>query len=362
MALEATPMTTGWFSASPFASRRTRRAAMPVRVGINGFGRVGRSFLRAAKVAGAEIDIVAVNDLGSLDAVAQLLERDSMLGQLPQMVSRIDRGVSISGVVVDLFSERRPGAIPWGDLGVDVVIESTGALNSREQSAPHLDAGARHVIVSAPCAGADSTFIVGVNDDTFDGSIHKVMSNASPIANSFAPIVRVLDDAFGVRRGLMTAAHSLTGDRSMVGGPPRPPRGTQGVSINIVPTSTGAARWTGLVLQSTEYKLGEVVPWVRQPNGSLTDFTAVIDGEPSIDDVNAAFAAASTGRLAGVIDYAERPILRSDVVMSPASCIFDPAVTMTLGSVVKVAGRYDNEWGYANRLVDLALIVGAANK
>ncbi len=336
---------------------------MAIRVGINGFGRIGRNFFRAAKAAGADIDFVAVNDLGALDTMAHLLKYDSVLGQLPNDISAVEGGISVDGDVLRVLSVRNPDELPWGDLGVDVVIESTGVFTSREGAGKHLDGGAPYVIVSAPCSNADATFVVGVNEDTFDADAHKVVSNASCTTNCFVPMVQVLDDSFGVKQGLMTTIHAYTGDQALVDGPHKDLRRARAAAINIIPTSTGAARATGLVLQSMQGKLDGAALRVPVPTGSLTDFTAVVDGEPSADEVNAAFAAAaSEGRLAGVLDYTEEPIVSSDIVTSAASCTLDAGMTMTQGSLVKIGGWYDNEWGYSNRLVDLAVIVGAANQ
>ncbi|MEM9132224.1 MAG: type I glyceraldehyde-3-phosphate dehydrogenase [Actinomycetota bacterium] len=336
---------------------------MAIRVGINGFGRIGRNFFRAAKAAGADIDFVAVNDLGAVDTMAHLLKYDSVLGILPNEIKPADGGISVDGDVLKVLSERNPADLPWGDLGVDVVIESTGVFNSRDKAKAHLDGGAPFVIVSAPCSEADNTFVVGVNEDTFDPESDKVVSNASCTTNCFVPMVKVLDDAFGVQQGLMTTVHAYTGDQALVDGPHKDLRRARAAAINIVPTSTGAARATGLVLQSMQGKLDGTALRVPVPTGSLTDFTAVVDGEPSIDEVNQAFAAAAgAGRMAGVLDYTEDPIVSSDIVTSPASCTLDGGMTMTQGSLVKIAGWYDNEWGYSNRLVDLAQIVGAANR
>ncbi len=335
---------------------------MTIRVGINGFGRIGRNFFRAAKLAGADIDFVAVNDLGSLETMAHLLKYDSVLGVLPEEIKAIDGGISVGGDVLKVLSQRNPGDLPWGDLGVDVVIESTGFFNNREAASAHLDAGAPYVIVSAPCGEADNTFVVGVNEDQFDPAKDKVVSNASCTTNCFVPMVSVLDDVFTVKQGLMTTIHAYTGDQSLVDGPHSDLRRARAAAINIIPTSTGAARATGLVLQSMQGKLDGTSLRVPVPTGSITDFTAVVDGEPTVEEVNAAFAAAaSKGRLSGVLEYTEAPIVSSDIVTSPASCTIDGGMTMTQGSLVKIFGWYDNEWGYSNRLVDLAAIVGAAN-
>ncbi len=335
---------------------------MTVRVGINGFGRIGRNFFRAAKQQGADIDFVAVNDLGSLDTMVHLLKYDSVLGRLPNEVKAVDGGISVDGDVLKVLSERNPADLGWGDLGVDVVIESTGIFNSRDKAAGHLDAGAPYVIVSAPCSEADNTFVLGANEDTFNPETDKVVSNASCTTNCIVPMVKVLDDNFGVKQGLMTTVHAYTGDQALVDGPHKDLRRARAAAINIIPTSTGAARATGLVLQTMKGKLDGIALRVPVPTGSLTDFTAVVNGEPSVEEVNAAFKAASeSGPMANVLEFTMEPIVSSDIVTSPASCTLDGGLTMAQGSLVKIAGWYDNEWGYSNRLVDLSMIIGAAN-
>ena len=330
---------------------------MTVRVGINGFGRIGRNFFRAAKEQGADIDFVAVNDLGDQATMAHLLKFDSVLGNLPNDITAVDGGISVDGDVLKVLSERNPSDLPWGDLGVDVVIESTGIFTSRDQAAMHLDAGAPLVIVSAPASGADATFVVGVNDGDFDKDAHKVISNASCTTNCFVPMVQVLDDAFGVEKGLMTTVHAYTGDQSLVDGPHSDLRRARASAVNIIPTSTGAARATGLVLQAMNGKLDGTSLRVPIPDGSITDFTAIVNGTPSVDEVNEAFkAAAASGPLAAVLDYSEDPLVSSDIVGSPASCTLDAGLTMTMDNMVKINGWYDNEWGYSNRLVDLTRI------
>jgi glyceraldehyde 3-phosphate dehydrogenase len=335
---------------------------MSIRVGINGFGRIGRNFFRAAKKQGADIDFVAVNDLGSLDTMAHLLKYDSVLGILPWDIRATEGGISVDGDTLKVLSERDPKDLPWGDLGVDVVIESTGFFTSRDKAAGHLDGGAPRVIVSAPCTEADATFVVGVNDDTYDPEAHVVVSNASCTTNCFVPMIQVLDQAFGVEKGLMNTIHAYTGDQSLVDGPHSDLRRARGAAINIVPTSTGAARATGLVLEAMQGRLDGTSLRVPVPDGSVTDFTGLLKQEVTVDDVNAAFAeAAKSGPLAEVLDYTDEPIVSSDIVGSPASCTFDSKLTMAMGNMVKVLGWYDNEWGYSNRLVDLARIVGAAS-
>ncbi len=336
---------------------------MSIRVGINGFGRIGRNFFRAAKASGADIDFVAVNDLGSLEAMAHLLKYDSVLGTLPYEISPVDGGISVDGDILKVLSERNPADLPWGELGVDVVIESTGVFNSRDKAGLHLDGGAPYVIVSAPCSGADNTIVVGVNEDTFNPETDKVVSNASCTTNCFVPMVKVLDDNFGVKHGLMTTIHAYTGDQATVDTPHSDLRRARAAAINIIPTSTGAARATALVMESMTGKLDGIAMRVPVPTGSITDFTAVLEKEASVEEINAAFAAAaSEGRMAGVLEYTEDPIVSSDIVTSPASCTFDSGLTTVMGNLVKIAGWYDNEWGYSNRLVDMALIVGAANQ
>ena len=335
---------------------------MTIRVGINGFGRIGRNFFRAAKAQGADIDFVAVNDLGSLPTMAHLLKRDSVAGTYPGLVTAVEGGIDVDGDVLKVVSHRNPAEIPWGELGVDVVIESTGFFTDREKAAAHLEAGAPRVIVSAPANGADATFVVGVNDDTFDPAKHLVVSNASCTTNCFVPLIKVLDDAFGVEKGLMNTIHAYTGDQMLVDGPHSDLRRARAAAINIVPTSTGAARATALVLESMKGKLDGTSLRVPVPTGSITDFTGLLGRDVTVDEVNAAFkAAASEGRLKGILEYSEEPLVSSDIVGSPFSSIFDSGLTMAMGNMVKVLSWYDNETGYSNRLVDLAKIVGAAN-
>jgi len=336
---------------------------MGIRVGINGFGRIGRNFFRAAKAQGADIDFVAVNDLGSLATMAHLLANDSVFGKLDADVKAVDGGISVDGDVLQIVSHRNPADIPWGDLGVDVVIESTGIFTDRDKAAAHLEGGAPRVIVSAPANGADATFVVGVNDDTFDPAKHIIVSNASCTTNCFVPMIKVLDDAFGVEKGLMTTIHAYTGDQSLVDGPHSDLRRARAAAINIVPTSTGAARATGLVLESMKGKLDGTSLRVPIPVGSITDFVGVLNQDVTVDQVNEAFkAAASEGRLKGILEYSEEPLVSSDIVGSSYSSIFDSGLTMAMGNLVKVLSWYDNETGYSTRLVDLAKIVGAANQ
>jgi glyceraldehyde 3-phosphate dehydrogenase len=337
---------------------------MTVRVGINGFGRIGRNYLRAARAIGADVEIVAVNDLTSAETLAHLLRYDSTHGRFGSEIGVSDSSIVLDSGPIEVLAERDPKALPWDRLGVEVVIESTGLFTKRESAAAHLEAGAARVIVSAPAEGVDATFVVGVNDDQFDPATDFVVSNASCTTNCFVPMVKVLDDAFGVESGLMTTVHAFTNDQNLLDLPHRDLRRARSAAVNIVPVSTGAARATGLVLASMTGKLDAQGLRVPVPDGSITDFTAVIPGEVTVDQVNAAFAAAaSSGPLSPVLEYTADPIVSSDIVGSPASCTFDSLLTMVMPSasgitLVKVMGWYDNEWGYANRLVDLTLVVG----
>jgi glyceraldehyde 3-phosphate dehydrogenase len=330
---------------------------MAVRVGINGFGRIGRNFFRAAKQRGVDVDFVVANDLGSKELMAHLLTHDSILGNWDADVSVIDEGIKVNGDTITILAERDPAKLPWGDFNVDVVIESTGLFTAREKAAVHLEGGAPLVIVSAPSAGADATFVVGVNDDTFDKGKHKVISNASCTTNCFVPMVQVLDDAFGIEKGLMTTVHAYTSTQALVDGPAsKDLRESRAAAVNVIPTATGAARATSLVLEAMKGKLDGTSLRVPIPDGSITDFTAILNKEATVDEINAAFKAASeSGKLADVMEYSDAPIVSSDIVGSPASCTFDAPLTMAIGNLVKVFGWYDNEWGYSNRMIDLIL-------
>jgi glyceraldehyde 3-phosphate dehydrogenase len=332
--------------------------ANKVRVGINGFGRIGRNFFRAVEASGADIEIVAVNDLGAVKTVAHLLKYDSVLGILPHDIKAGDDAIVVDGKPLKVLQVRDPKSLPWGELGVDLVIESTGFFTDREKAAAHLEAGAPVVVVSAPSAGADATFVYGINHQDFDRSKHKVVSNASCTTNCFVPMVKVLDDAFGVERGLMTTIHAYTGDQQLVDGPHSDLRRARGAAINITPTGTGAARATSLVLEAMKGKLDGTSLRVPVPTGSITDFVAILKGSPSKEEINAAFKAAAGGPLKGVLEYTDQPIVSSDIVTNPHSCVFDSDLTMAMGNLVKVLGWYDNEWGYSNRLVDLVRHIG----
>ena len=334
----------------------------PIRVGINGFGRIGRNFFRAVQASGAPIEIVAVNDLGSLKTMAHLLKYDSVLGILPNTIAATDDGISVDGKTITVLQKRDPKELPWSSLGVDLVIESTGFFTDRDKAAAHLEAGAPHVIVSAPSNGADATFVYGVNHESFDPKVHKVVSNASCTTNCFVPMVKVLDDAFGIDQGLMTTVHAYTGDQQLVDGPHSDLRRARGAAINITPTGTGAARATSLVLEAMKGRLDGTSLRVPVPTGSITDFVATLKKPATKDEINAAFKAAANGSLKGVLEYTDAPIVSSDIVTNPHSCVFDSELTMSMGSLVKVLGWYDNEWGYSNRLVDLATLIGRATR
>ena len=332
---------------------------MTLRVGINGFGRIGRNLYRAARARNAGFEIVAVNDLGSVATMAHLLKRDSVHGPASWDVAPADGGISIDGEVLPVLARRDPATLPWGDLEVQVVVESTGFFASRDKAAAHLTAGAERVVISAPAGGVDATFVVGVNDDTFDPESHRVVSNASCTTNCFVPMVKVLDDAFGLVQGFMSTVHAYTGDQMLVDGPHGDLRRARAAAVNIIPTSTGAARATGLVMDAMAGRLDGIALRVPVADGSLTDFTAILERPADAEGVNAAFErAATSGPLAGVLEFSTEPLVSTDIVGSPASCVFDSGLTMAGGNLVKVCGWYDNEWGYSNRLVDLIERIG----
>jgi len=335
-----------------------------IRVAINGFGRIGRGYLRAA-LSNPDIDVVAVNDLTSPEVNAHLLRYDSTQGSLEVPVELTNDGMKVGPKTIKVLAERNPAELPWGELEVDVVIESTGRFTTRESAAQHLSAGARKVIISAPATDVDATFVIGVNEDTYDAANHHVVSNASCTTNCFVPMVKVIDDAFEIVSGLMTTVHAYTNDQNLLDLTHKDPRRARGAAVNIVPTSTGAAKATSLVMASMKGRLDGFSLRVPLPVGSITDFTAVVKGNPSVEEVNAAFAeAAAKPPLDRVLEYTEDPIVSSDIVGSPASCTFDAGLSMVMPvsdelSLVKVYGWYDNEWGYSNRLLDLAVLVGS---
>ncbi len=330
---------------------------MTVRVGINGFGRIGRNFYRAALASGADIEVVAANDLTDNHQTAHLLKYDSILGRMPGEVTADDDGISVDGKGVRIFAERDPAALPWGDLGVDVVVESTGLFTDATKARAHVDGGAKTVIISAPAKNEDLTVVMGVNHEDYDPSKHTIISNASCTTNCLAPMAKAIHDAFTIERGLMTTIHAYTQDQNLQDGPHKDLRRARAAAINIVPTSTGAAKAIGLVLPELKGKLDGYALRVPIPNGSVTDLTVSLSREASVDEVNAAVKAAAEGTLKGFLRYTEDEIVSSDIVTDPASCIFDSKLTKATGNQVKVVGWYDNEWGYSNRLVDLVAYV-----
>ena len=331
---------------------------MTTRIGINGFGRMGRAALRIVHDRRLDLDIVAVNELGAPDTMANLLARDSVHGRFGATVTPVEGGIEVDGRLVRFFAQPDPTKLPWAELDVDVVIEATGRFRTRAAAAAHLEAGAHRVIVSAPCKDADATFVIGVNDVDFDSTAHHVISNASCTTNCLAPMVKVLQDSFGIEQGLITTVHAYTGDQSLVDGPHKDPRRARAAALNIVPTSTGAARATSAVIPALEGRLDGTALRVPVADGSITDLVVLVERETNVYEVNAAFAEAARGPLANVLDYSSEPLVSTDIVGSPASCVFDSPLTMVGGRLVKVFGWYDNEWGYANRLVELAKLVG----
>jgi glyceraldehyde 3-phosphate dehydrogenase len=333
---------------------------MTVKIGINGFGRIGRNFYRAATQLGLDFDFVGVNDLGDAATMAHLLKYDSVHGRYPGEVTVGGNGLIIDGKELRFFAERDPSALPWKELGAEIVIESTGIFTDRARAAAHLEAGAQKVIISAPAKDEDLTVVLGVNDDAYDPAVHHVISNASCTTNCVAPMAKVLDDAFGIQQGFMTTVHAYTNDQSILDLPHKDLRRARAAAANIIPTSTGAAKATGLVLPQLKGKLDGMAMRVPVPDGSVTDLVSTLDREVTVDEVNGAFEAASqSGPLAGKLIYTRDPIVSSDIVGSAASCTFDSLSTMVMGNVAKTIGWYDNEWGYSNRLVDLAALVAS---
>jgi glyceraldehyde 3-phosphate dehydrogenase len=326
-----------------------------LKAGINGFGRIGRNVFRAAHAAGADIDWVGVNDITDTQTLAHLLKYDSILGRFPGTVEHTDDALVVDGKELKVFSERDPADLPWGDVGAEVVIESTGLFTDRESAAKHLDAGAKKVIISAPAKGPDATLVLGVNFDAYDKENHTVISNASCTTNCLAPVVKLLHDEFGVEAGLMTTIHAYTADQRLQDMPHKDLRRARAAAINLIPTSTGAAKAIGLVIPELDGKLNGTSVRAPIPTGSLTDLVATVGRETSVEEVNALFKEkADSGDLEGILAYTEDPIVSSDIVESPYSSIFDAGMTMVIGNLVKVGAWYDNEWGYSNRVVDLA--------
>ncbi|MEV6899052.1 type I glyceraldehyde-3-phosphate dehydrogenase [Amycolatopsis sp. NPDC051372] len=331
---------------------------MTVRVGVNGFGRIGRNFFRAVKASGHDIEVVAFNDLGDVATMAHLLKYDSILGRFPGEVSLSDDGIVVDGKTIKALAERDPANLPWGELGVDVVVESTGFFTNADAAKAHIAGGAKKVIISAPAKGEDLTIVLGVNDDKYDGS-QVIISNASCTTNCLGPLAKVLQDAFGIEQGLMTTIHAYTQDQNLQDAPHKDLRRARAAALNIVPTSTGAAKAIGLVLPELQGKLDGYALRVPVPTGSATDLTVTLTKPATLEEVNAAYKAAAEGPLSGYLRYNEDPIVSADIVTDPASCIYDAPLTKVIGNQVKVVGWYDNEWGYSNRLADLVKLVGS---
>jgi glyceraldehyde 3-phosphate dehydrogenase len=332
-----------------------------VRVGINGFGRIGRNFFRAVSASGADIELVAANDLGDINTMAHLLKYDSILGRLGQPVSVASDAIRVGDRTIKILAERDPANLRWADLGVDVVVESTGFFTKAADARKHIDAGgAKKVIISAPATDEDVTIVMGVNDGDYDPATHAIISNASCTTNCLGPLAKVLDDTVGIERGLMTTIHAYTQDQNLQDAPHKDLRRARAAALNIVPTSTGAAKAIGLVLPKLKGKLDGYALRVPIPTGSATDLTITASRDTTVDEVKAAYKAAADGPLKGILTYTEDPIVSSDIVTDPSSCIFDAGLTKVLGNQVKVVGWYDNEWGYSNRLADLVLLVGSS--
>jgi len=328
---------------------------MSVRVGINGFGRIGRNIFRAARERGADLEIVAVNDITDAATLAHLLDYDSIFGRFPGEVRAGEGSIVVDGTEVKVLSERNPGDLPWGDLGVEVVIESTGLFTDRAKAAAHIEAGARKVIISAPAKGPDLTVCIGVNDDQYDPEVHDVISNASCTTNCLAPLAKVLSDGFGLEHGFMTTCHAYTNDQRILDLPHKDLRRARAAALSIIPTSTGAARAIGEVLPDLKGKLDGIALRVPVPDGSVVDLTATVGRETTVEEVNAAFReAADSGPLEGILGYTEDPIVSRDVVGDPRSSLLDASLTMVSGTTVKLVSWYDNEWGYSCRCAELA--------
>ncbi|HVL33306.1 MAG TPA: type I glyceraldehyde-3-phosphate dehydrogenase [Actinomycetota bacterium] len=334
---------------------------MAIKVGINGFGRIGRNFLRATAKRGSDIQIVAVNDLTDAATLAHLLKYDSVHGRFDGEVKAVEGGLSVNGTTIKVLAERDPAALPWSDLGVDVVIESTGLFTDRDKADKHITGGgAKKVIISAPAKGEDITIVMGANDELYDSAKHTVISNASCTTNCVVPMAKVLKENFGIEKGFMTTIHAYTNDQNLLDLPHKDLRRARASAVNIVPSSTGAAKATSLAIPELKGLLDGVAMRVPVPDGSVTDLVCVLEREVTVDEVNSAFEkAAGEGSLKGYLKFTEDPIVSSDIVGDPHSCIFDAKSTMVIGNLVKVIGWYDNEWGYSNRLVDLVTLVGS---
>jgi len=331
---------------------------LTVKIGINGFGRIGRNFFRAALAKGSDLEIVAVNDLTDNAALANLLKFDSVTGRLGVSVELDGDSIVVDGKPIKVLAERDPANLPWGELGVDIVIESTGFFTKAADAQKHIDAGAKKVIISAPATGDDVTVVLGVNEDQYDPANHHIISNASCTTNSLAPLAKVFNDKFGIERGLMTTVHAYTADQNLQDGPHKDPRRARAAALNIVPTSTGAAKAIGQVMPELAGKLDGFALRVPVPTGSITDLTLETKSEVTVDEINAAYKEAAEGPLKGILLYSEDPLVSTDITTDPHSSIYDSGLTKVIGGLVKITSWYDNEWGYSNRLVDLTEYVG----
>ncbi len=330
-----------------------------MKVGINGFGRIGRNFFRAIEVSGADIQIVGINDLTDTKTLAHLLKYDSILGRFNGTVVAEEGAVVVNGVRIPIFAQRDPASLPWGDIGAEIVVESTGFFTDADSARKHITAGAKKVIISAPAKGEDITIVMGVNEDKYNPATDDIISNASCTTNCLAPMAKAIDDAFGIERGLMTTIHAYTNDQSILDFPHSDLRRARAAALNMIPTSTGAAKAIGLVMPHLKGKLDGYAMRVPVPTGSATDLTVELKKTATRDEINAVVKAAAEGPLKGILQYTEDPIVSTDIVTDPSSCIFDASLTIVNGNMVKVLGWYDNEWGYSNRIVDLVTFVGA---
>ena len=330
-----------------------------MKVGINGFGRIGRNFFRAIEVSGADVHVVGINDLTDTKTLAHLLKYDSILGRFNGTVVAEDGAIVVNGVRIPIFAERDPADLPWGKIGAEIVVESTGIFTDAQSAGKHITAGAKKVIISAPAKGEDITIVMGVNEDKYDPATDNIISNASCTTNCLAPMAKAIDDAFGIERGLMTTIHAYTNDQSLLDFPHSDLRRSRAAALNMIPTSTGAAKAIGLVMPHLKGKLDGYAMRVPVPTGSATDLTVELRTAATKEEINAVVKAAAEGPLKGILQYTEDPIVSTDIVTDPSSCIFDSSLTNVNGNMVKVLGWYDNEWGYSNRLVDLVTFVGA---
>ncbi len=332
---------------------------MTIRIGINGFGRIGRNFFRAIEVSDADVQVVGINDLTDTKTLAHLLKYDSILGRFNGTVIAEDGAIVVNGIRIPIFAERDPADLPWGKIGAEIVVESTGFFTDADSAGKHMTAGAKKVIISAPAKGEDITIVMGVNENNYDPASHNIISNASCTTNCLAPMAKAIDDAFGIERGLMTTIHAYTNDQSLLDFPHSDLRRSRAAALNMIPTSTGAAKAIGLVMPHLKGKLDGYAMRVPVPTGSATDLTVELRTAATKEEINAVVKAAAEGPLKGILQYTEDPIVSSDIVTDPSSCIFDSSLTNVNGNMVKVLGWYDNEWGYSNRLVDLVKFVGA---